>query len=68
MKDNPYQYSCGDFMFAQELELIHESVEKSGSYGSVMKAIDSEWINSHTFVLTRRVFVIVACLHSRKSG
>ena len=31
-------------MFAQEFELVHESVEESGSYGSVMEAIDSEWI------------------------
>lgn len=31
-------------MFEQELELVHESVEESGSYGSVMEAIDSEWI------------------------
>lgn len=31
-------------MFAQELELVHESVEESGSYDSVMEAIDSEWI------------------------
>jgi hypothetical protein len=31
-------------MFMQELELVHESVEESGFYGSVMEAIDSEWI------------------------
>ncbi|MCT7940796.1 transposase domain-containing protein, partial [Shewanella holmiensis] len=31
-------------MFEQELELVHESVEESGSYGSVMEAIDSKWI------------------------
>ncbi|WP_175609544.1 transposase domain-containing protein, partial [Shewanella sp. UCD-KL21] len=31
-------------MFAQELELVHESVEESGDYASVMEAIDSQWI------------------------
>ena len=31
-------------MFEQELELVHESVEESGSYNSVMEAIDSDWI------------------------
>jgi hypothetical protein len=31
-------------MFAQELELVNESVEESGSYGSAIEAIDAEWI------------------------
>lgn len=30
-------------MFAQELELVHDSVEDNGSYSTVMDAIDSEW-------------------------
>ena len=50
-------------MFAQELELVHESIEDCGSYGSVMEAIDSEWTNNH---FTRRVFVIALCL--RREG
>lgn len=31
-------------MLSEELELVYESVEESGDYESVVKAIDPEWI------------------------
>jgi hypothetical protein len=62
-------------MFEQELELVHESVEESGSYGSVMEAIDSEWIEQSLIsankasIRNRRLAAQQAVwLRSRQSG